>query len=238
MTEPHANQPPAAAARRAPEHRPVLAGVFLIALGVAFLLDELDVLSIRQMLRFWPLVLVVLGVRQLWGARDRRAGFTGAALIGAGGLFLLDSLDIVDFDIWDLWPLILVAIGFRMLAFPASRAPAARGGDDGVEDWSISFGSIDRRIRSEDYRGGSASAFMGGVKLDLRDARMAGGEAVLRVSVTMGGVQLRIPEDWAVDNRCTVMFGGVEDRTRGSDGATKRLVLEGSVFMGGVEIRN
>ena len=36
-------------------------GVLLIVLGVAFLLDSLDAISLRSIARFWPLVLVFLG---------------------------------------------------------------------------------------------------------------------------------------------------------------------------------
>ena len=139
---------------------------------------------------------------------------------------------------WDLWPLILVAIGFRMLAFPQSDSRVSQGGTDAVENCSAFLGSVERRNRSADFHGGSAEAFLGGVKLDLTGADMVGDQAVLRVSALMGGIEIRIAEEWTTEVRFTPMLGGVEDNSRGPAGATKRLVLEGSVFMGGIEIRN
>lgn len=215
--------------------RPVLPGLLVLALGIVFLLDNLDVIEGGRLFRFWPLILVAAGIRILWRGRDRGAALGGALLAGAGALLLLDSLSVVNFNVLDLWPLILVAVGLRMLAFPRS---APHHSAEAVENCSAFLGGVERRSRAADYRGGAASAFLGAVNLDLTGADMAGDRAVLRVSVMMGGVGIRIPEAWTVEVGFTPVLGSVEDRTRGADGAAKRLVLEGSVLMGGVEIRN
>lgn len=240
MTERTASDPetgirPQRPARRV---RPFLPGLLVAALGVVFLLDNLDVIDSGRILRFWPLILILAGVRHLWEARNRGAALWGAVLSGAGGLLLLEALDLVDFDVWDLWPLVLVAVGLRMLAFPGRGAPAPRDGADGALNCSAFLGSVERRVRSADFRGGSASAFLGGVHLDLTGADVARGEAVLHVSAVMGGVEIRIPEDWTTEVRLTPMLGGVEDRTRGPAAAARRLVVEGAIFLGGLEIRN
>jgi predicted membrane protein len=96
---------------------------------------------------------------------------------------------------------------------------------------------IDRRITSPEFQSGDASAFMGGMKLDFRDATMKGNEATLDVSAIMGGVEIRIPRDWTVVNRVTPILGGIDDHTR-STGSDKRLIIEGTVLMGGLEIKN
>lgn len=240
MTERTASDPDTGTRPEPPPRRarPFLPGLLVAALGVVFLLDNLDVIDSGRILRFWPLILILAGARHLWEARDRGAALWGAVLSGAGGLLLLEALDLVDFDVWDLWPLVLVAIGLRMLAFPGRSAPAPRGGADGALNCSAFLGSVERRVRSADFRGGSASAFLGSVHLDLTGADVAGGEAVLHVSAVMGGVEIRIPEDWTTEVRLTPMLGGVEDRTRGPAAAARRLVVEGAIFMGGLEIRN
>ena len=163
---------------------------------------------------------------------------SGTLLASAGGLLLLDNLYVIDVDLWDLWPLVLVAIGFRMLSHAGSVPDAADESDESTERCSAFLGSVERRNRASDFRGGWASACMGGVKLDLTQADMAADRALLRISVMMGGVEIRIPEDWAVELRVMPIMGGVEDKTRGPAAASKRLVLRGTVLMGGVEIRN
>jgi hypothetical protein len=42
------------------------APVFLIAAGVLFLLNNLDVLRISRMLKFWPVILIGLGIYMLY----------------------------------------------------------------------------------------------------------------------------------------------------------------------------
>jgi Cell wall-active antibiotics response 4TMS YvqF len=96
---------------------------------------------------------------------------------------------------------------------------------------------IERRNSSPTFRNAEASAFMGAVKLDLRDATMEGDEARIDVSAIMGGVEIRVPRTWTVVNRATPIMGGVKDDTHSSDGS-KRLVIEGTVVMGGLEIKN
>lgn len=52
-------------ARGIPTRRPV-GPIFLIAIGVLFLLDNLRILRIGELLRFWPLILIALGVSALY----------------------------------------------------------------------------------------------------------------------------------------------------------------------------
>jgi hypothetical protein len=40
--------------------------VLLIALGVVFLLNNLEIVELRRALRFWPALLIVLGVYLLY----------------------------------------------------------------------------------------------------------------------------------------------------------------------------
>ena len=92
---------------------------------------------------------------------------------------------------------------------------------------------------SENFAGGRATAFMGGVQLDLTNATMEGDQAVIDIFAMMGGVEMRIPRDWEVVDNVTALMGGVEDKTRlERTGQSKRLILQGSAIMGGVSIRN
>jgi hypothetical protein len=90
---------------------------------------------------------------------------------------------------------------------------------------------------SEAFRGGDASAWLGGVELDFRDATMEGSEATVEVTAVMGGIDIRVPRNWTVVNHVTPILGGVDDHTHPSD-SNKRLVIEGTVVMGGLDIKN
>src|SRR2546421_6111096 len=134
--------------------------------------------------------------------------------------------------------IILATIVFFVVNGPQSNA-SNRGTVTRESNFSSTaiLGGIERQNNSSAFRGAEASAFMGGVKLDLRDATMEGDEAKIEVSAMMGGVNIRIPRTWTVVNRVTPIMGGVEDRTRPTD-SNKRLVIEGTVLMGGLEINN
>jgi predicted membrane protein len=116
----------------------------------------------------------------------------------------------------------------------ADREPAT---DASTFKSSAFFSGVDQQNRSSDFRSSEASAFMGDVKLDFRDAGMVGTEATINVSAVMGGVEIRVPRSWTVINHVTPIMGGVADHTRFGDGS-KRLVIEGNVIMGGLEIKN
>lgn len=210
-------------------------GLVLIAVGVVILLDNLGLVETGQVLRFWPVLLIGFGVRHLVKGWDRGAAVNGAVLAGVGGLLLLNSLDVLDVDVWKLWPVFLIVFGFMILTRSGSdaRPPAD------AENCFAFLGGVERRIRADDYRGGSATAFMGGVQIDLTEADVAGDEAVLHVFAMWGSIEIRIPDTWTTEVGVVPIMGGVEDKTRGGRAApTKRLVVNGAVVMAGMEIRN
>ena len=100
------------------------------------------------------------------------------------------------------------------------------------------MGGVQRKSLSEQFRGGEATAVMGGVDIDLRDALMERSEAVLDVSSIMGGVKIRVPENWTVVSRVNTIMGGFKNDTRRPSSEEHRLILKGTVVMGGLKISN
>ena len=92
-------------------------------------------------------------------------------------------------------------------------------------------------VVSQDFRQGEATAVMGGVEIDFRQAVIQT-EAHLRAFAFWGGIQIRVPADWSVECRAVSIMGGMEDKTVPFAQATKRLVIDGFVMMGGVVIKN
>ena len=133
--------------------------------------------------------------------------------------------------------LIIVAIGVTLAESTTEgteTSPNASRFDN-----TVFLGGKSLRNISSSFVGGQATAFMGGLELDLREAMIEGDEAVIELFVLMGGVQIQIPENWEVISEFDVLLGGVEDRTRSrSEDATKKLVLRGTVLMGGLDLRN
>jgi predicted membrane protein len=96
------------------------------------------------------------------------------------------------------------------------------------------------RVESQAWRGGKIGVTAGGVELDLRQARLAPQGAVLALRVFMGGVDIRVPDTWQVQLDVTPLLGGADDTTRSTQGAgtAPRLRIVGNVTLGGVTVQN
>jgi predicted membrane protein len=94
-------------------------------------------------------------------------------------------------------------------------------------------------VTSREFKGGDVSNVLGGVEIDLLEARLAPGDWLLTVSTVLGGVDIRVPRDWRIEVQPTTMLGGVDDHTRQNpDAAGGKLVIRVSALLGGVEIKN
>jgi hypothetical protein len=214
-------------------------GIFIVLVGVVFILDEFGLADAGQVLRNWPLVLVVAGLLKLVQPGGAPGRVVGAVLVVAGAGLLLDVHDRIDFD-WDVvFPILLVLVGAfivrRALAGPPSAAPDA-GGADTVHGFAV-LGGLTRRSASRAFRGGDASAVLGACEIDLTQAELAPGGAVLDTFAFWGGIEVRVPPDWQVEVRGTPLLGAFEDSTRTTGGGDKRLVVTGLAIMGGVEVK-
>ena len=224
----------------------VFMGAILVLVGLAFLLDHMGYVSVYSLWwRFWPLLVVLVGVLN-FVSRNRH---WGAFLMAAGVLLQLNQLGVTHFGWRDFWPLMLIALGILVLwgSFTWSRKPpesVSTGGDPHTTlNEAVVFGGLERRMISQDFQGGDITAIFGGVDLDLTEARMQGNEATLAITAIFGGVELRIPAGWQIAFRGAPIFGGIEDKTRAvraDDPANplKMLVITGAVIFGGLEIKN
>jgi predicted membrane protein len=216
-------------------------GLSIAVAGVLFTLDNLHILSAEDYLPYWPLALIAIGLVHVGQSRTAAGVAGGAIWIVAGSALLGDRLGLVRVNIWNYWPLLLVLVGGRIILQTMSRdAPAQQGGSAGAVLSAVAvMGGFDRKITSQEFRGGEMTAFMGGGKLDLREAVPAGGQAVVNVFSLMGGFEILVPETWAVSFEVTPFMGGIEDKARTSTNpSAPRLVVRGFVMMSSVTLKN
>lgn len=141
-------------------------------------------------------------------------------------------------------PLLIVGAVVLVIAVLSNQGPylaedaERRPGSEATFDDLAIMGGVKRTSLTKDFRGGAATAVMGGVELDLRDAVMDRREAVLDVSSVMGGVKVRIPASWTVVSRVNSIMGGFKDDTRHPANEDHRLLLKGTVLMGGLTVMN
>ena len=220
----------------------LVAGMIFIAIGTILLLDRLGILYAQDVLRFWPVILILIGLCSLLNRECVGGQVGGAILTVLGAILLVDRLGYWHVHFRDLWPLLLIAVGMLLLwrAVEGRRTPPAAS-TSGLDEWAI-FGGVERRITAQDFEGGKALAIFGGVELDLTQAAMKGNQAIVEANAIFGGIELRVPESWAVTLRGVGVFGGYGDQTRHPKPAagpeTKELVVRGGAVFGAVEVRN
>ncbi|MFS2215785.1 LiaI-LiaF-like domain-containing protein [Massilia cellulosiltytica] len=224
----------------------VVLGLIVVGMGVLFLLDNLDILNFRHAIGFWPLAFIVAGCAALFGngTRSGRSGnYMGGVLIAIGLLMIVSRMGYFYISWGTLWPLVMIALGGLVLYRSLGPGRVAREGvgagtsPDNVVDIVAVLGGFERRVSTQDFRGGEITAVMGGCALDLRDASIVK-EAVINIFTVWGGINIKVPPDWTVVLNGTPVMGGFAEKTARPPDASKRLVITGYAIMGGVEVRN
>jgi predicted membrane protein len=225
-------------------------GLAIALFGVILVLDRLNLVVAGRILRFWPVVVIVVGLMMFARSRRVGGGANGVILTLIGGWLLLNSVGTVQVRFWEMfWPIVLIAIGSALVMQTVRRrdASVSPDGDDTVTIFAVMSGTK-RTSRAARFRGGEVTIFMGGCQIDLRQATIPHGQqASIDIVAVMGGCELIVPSSWIVATPIVPVMGSVEDKrlpalpdaVAGPAGlAPPRLVLRGFLMMGGVEIKS
>jgi hypothetical protein len=214
-------------------------GFFLAAVGVVFTLDNLDLVDSGDVFYYWPVMLLLLGIGLVLSSASAGEAVGGAIWMLIGGGLLLYRLDVIPYSLWDFWPLVLVLFG-GLMVFRAVR-PRVVGADENstVHAFAMMSG-VTRKIASVAFEGGSLTAIMGGIEVDLRGARMVRQQAVVDCFAMWGGIEIQVPPGWTVSSRVWPLMGGFEDKTTppAPEDITGELVISGLVTMGGITVKS
>jgi predicted membrane protein len=218
----------------------LIVGFGILALGLLWTLDNLDLIESEPITRWWPAVLIVIGLVQLFDRRSNKGAPVLMIIVGA--VLLLRRLRLVDIDFGDLIPLAIAALGAKLIWEAVSRRRIASEitGEPDSEITAFAFMSgVKRQSTARDFRIGSASAIMGGVELDLRNAEVSEGhEAVVDAFAMWGGVEIFVPANWRVIGDVFPLMGAFVDKTAPTPGAGPTLRVRGTAVMGGIEVKN
>jgi len=244
-------------------HPKALVALFLICAGAVLFLNNLGVLPIWDVWSYWPLILVAVGISRAASASRFLARAWGLVLILAGIGFLLQNLGILRIRGDLSWPLMLIFIGIVILlktveahrdhplpfTGPSAnphlgwQSETASAQDQSLKEWVL-FGSLKRRIITNDFRGGMVFCVFGEINIDLRNAQIspASGPVTIEANANFGAINLIVPETWRVHLRGIGIFGGYEDRTipprPQPDIPTPLLLVTGFATFGAVVVRN
>lgn len=219
-------------------------GVFLVIIGSAWLLDNLNLIPyyIDDYLFSWQTFLILLGLYLIVG---RKKPEPGIILIAIGAFFLLEDLNLFDIrDIWHLfWPLIVIVIGLSLMlrrSYGGFKKKSEHESVDYIDDFAI-FGGRERSIDSKNFKGGKVTALFGGSEIDLRNAELAEGIYELDVFVMFGGTEIIVPPNWAVQVEVFSLLGNFADKRVNALKVVpepgKTLIIKGFVMFGGGDVK-
>ncbi|WP_342118189.1 LiaF transmembrane domain-containing protein [Pseudoduganella sp. OTU4001] len=236
-------------------------GGAVILAGFLFLIDNLGWIDLEMHVHFWPFVIMVMGASTLAQAPRRGSGsaIAGIVMLGFGLLSLLKGMGLIYISWKVIFPIGIIAAGLMMVLRARRRSASSSTVDamadvdnpdrsamfcvsegessERILDLTAVLGGFQRKVTTQDFRGGDITTVMGGVDLDMRTASL-NGTAVVNVFALMGGISIKVPTDWTVELEGTPILGGFDEKTMQPKDASKRLVVRGTAIMGGVEIRN
>jgi hypothetical protein len=175
-----------------------------------------------------------LGLVKVRQPREDGQRAAGVAFLMLGSLFLFTSI----LSVRSAWPLLMVAFGSFLLWQGAEGSPAetVRVSESPYLSEMVLIGFVKRGHRPLDFRGGSVTAVIGGVELDLRKANLTS-TAYLDVVAFWGGIEIKVPAGWTVDARVVPLMGAFENKVDSpATPGGPRLVVRGHAIMGAVVI--
>jgi hypothetical protein len=122
-------------------------GVALVILGVLLLVSQL--VPEMHLWRWWPLIVVGIGIRQMFGPRRspwsvRHLG-EGLSTVAIGLVLLGQMLGVLRWDVWlniiRLWPVLLVSLGLEIIG-KATRAEWIRFVSSLVIVAALAYGAL------------------------------------------------------------------------------------------------
>jgi predicted membrane protein len=231
-------------------------GTIILLLGILFLLENLGYFQVARLWEFWPVILIAVGTAKLIDSRGKN-WIPGTVLTLIGLIFLANNIGLLGWNIWKfVGPALLILAGVLILVRGSFRfddnvywTGAFQDSGTSIEnmlhEYAI-FGGVNRRVESQDFRGGEALAVFGGVEIDMHRAATTREEISVDVNAIFGGVEMWVPDAWDVIVRGSSILGGFEDKTHrpssnlaAPEGVKRpRLVIRGSAVFGGVVVKN
>ncbi len=93
----------------------IVIGSFLLLAGAALLLENVGIIDVGPLWRFWPLILVGLGIARISNAASRHEEGSGVWLLLLGLWFTISIFHLGGLTFGDTWPAMFIALGVSLI---------------------------------------------------------------------------------------------------------------------------
>jgi len=220
----------------------VMFGLMLITFGIFWMLKRFEMLApiVERAVFSWQALVIAIGLVNVVNGSAR---VFGLLLMLVGSFFLLMRLSVFPADYSAaFWPALIIMLGviviFSSKRIFRKRIKISTGGDDTIEEVAV-FGGSERKVITENFRGGEAVSVFGGSVIDLSRCTLAPGTQKIELVSVFGGVKIIVPPDWNIRTEMVNVMGGFSDKRNIEQVDTQKLlVIEGVAIFGGGEITN
>lgn len=105
----------------------VILGIFLLVMGVLFMMDNADIIDMGSVWKYWPLILVAVGAAKYLNARGGKEMIEGAWLAFVGAWLYVSMNHVLGLRFGTSWPLLVIAWGgtilWKSMLTPANNHP-------------------------------------------------------------------------------------------------------------------
>ncbi len=223
----------------------LLWGLILIIIGLIIGLNSLGITNINLFFKgWWTLFIIIPCFIDLFYDKDKVFDIIGLII---GILLLLSCYDLFSFDILLklLLPIILIVVGLSLIfknnAKVKNIIKKLEKENGKTPEYCATFGENNACFDEEEFTGCNIDAIFGGVKLDLKNAKIKK-DVVINATSVFGGITIIAPDDVKIKINSTPIFGGVEDERRKSkkettEKKTKTIYINATCVFGGVSLK-
>lgn len=196
------------------------------------------------LMTWWPLILVLLGFITLFAPGGSWGG--GLFMILLGIVLLLHTHNIYDIGQL-LWPAMLVLAGFlvwpRKKPAPESSEIRESSEETKTDNHTFNIHSVLKQkniaISDKDLSGGHATAVLGGLFLDMRNA-VPNAAAVIEISAVFAKLTIAVPANWNISKEGGAVLGKIKDRrnSNAESALSYSVTLDMNAVFGEIELTN
>ncbi len=217
-------------------------GFLLIFIGLILGLNAFGITNINLFFSGWWTLFII--IPSLVGLINDKEKTSSLIFLIIGVWLFLAERDLIEYELLIklLLPVILISIGLLLvfkdvLSINGKEIKKINANNKESNNYIAVFGSQDLKFEDEKVENLDLKSLFGGIKLDLRDAKIEKDIVINTLSV-FGGIDIYVPDDVKVKVSSTPFFGGVEvKRKKQSSNKEITIYLNSVCIFGGVDVK-